>query len=128
MPAAIHQEVGIAAPANQIYEALLDPAQFGQVTGRDAHITSQPGAEFTLFGGAISGRNIELVPGRRVVQAWRSNDWQEGQYSIVRFELTPKGDETTLVFDQAGYPEEAHGMLDGGWHAMYWEPLRKFLA
>jgi hypothetical protein len=50
-------------------------------------ILSGPGiTEQRMFGGDISGRNVELVPGRRAVQAWRSNAWPEGVYSIVRFE------------------------------------------
>lgn len=128
MSATIHQEVSLSASPKRIYDALLDSQQFGEVTGRPAEITSQPGTEFKLFGGAISGRNVELVPNRRVVQAWRSNDWEEGLYSVVRFELQEQGDGTKLLFDHTGYPEAAHDMLEGGWHQMYWEPLKKHLA
>ncbi len=80
------------------------------------------------LGGDISGRNVELVPDKRVVQAWRSNAWPEGVYSIVRFELTPEGRGTRLLFDQAGHPEGAQEMLEGGWHKMYWEPMGAILA
>jgi hypothetical protein len=46
----------------------------------------------------------------------------------VRFELEAKGGETRLVFDHAGFPEEQRPHLEGGWQAMYWDPLRKYLA
>jgi activator of HSP90 ATPase len=81
-----------------------------------------------MFGGDIRARNVELVPNRRVVQAWRSQAWPEGVYSIVRFELSPLGQATKLVFDQAGHPEDAQKMLEGGWPKMYWEPMNAALA
>jgi hypothetical protein len=46
----------------------------------------------------------------------------------VKFELTPHGKETKLIFDQAGHPEEAQQMLEGGWSKMYWQPMNALLA
>ena len=63
-----------------------------------------------------------------MVQAWRSGAWPAGVNSVVNFELTGEGSGTKLVFDQAGYPETAHDMLNGGWHKMYWEPMNAMLA
>jgi activator of HSP90 ATPase len=96
--------------------------------GAPAEIDAQEGGSFYCFGGHIKGRNIELVPGKRVVQAWRSVKWREGVYSIVRFELSEEGGSTKIVFDQAGFPEEAGPHLEGGWAKMYWEPLKAYLA
>ena len=81
-----------------------------------------------MFDGAIVGRHVELVPGKRVVQAWRTQRWPEGLYSIVRFELSGKGKQTKLVFDQSGHPDDDQDMLSGGWHKMYWEPMAQMLA
>ena len=86
------------------------------------------GGAISMFGGDIRGRNVELVPGKRVVQAWRSQAWPEGVYSIIRFELTAEGKGTTLVFDQAGHPEGSDEMLAGGWHQMYWQPMNATFA
>jgi activator of HSP90 ATPase len=63
-----------------------------------------------------------------VVQAWRSQAWPEGVYSIVRFELAPAGKGTKLTFDQAGHPDGAREMLEGGWHQMYWNPMNAMLT
>ena len=128
MANAIHQEVQIDAAPQRVYQALTDPKQFGEVTGAPAHNADQPGGEFSLFGGHITGRNVELIPGKRIVQAWRAQDWEEGLYSIVRVELASQGSGTQLRFDHTGYPEDARDMLDPGWHKMYWEPLRKYLS
>lgn len=53
--------------------------------------------------------------------------WGSGVYSIAKFELSPAGGATMLVFDQAGFPETQGEHLEQGWHKMHWEPLRKYL-
>ena len=126
---AIHQEIDIAAPPTSVYAVLTDSEKFAKMTGgRKAAISPDEGGAVSLFGGDIRARNVELVPGRRVVQAWRSGNWPEGVYSIVRFEMAEEGKSTRLVFDQTGYPPEAEQMLSGGWHKMYWEPMKAMLA
>jgi len=62
------------------------------------------------------------------VQAWRPAQWDPGVYSIVRFELKPKGSETLVVLDHTGFPEGKFEHLNSGWPMRYWEPLKKFLA
>jgi uncharacterized protein YndB with AHSA1/START domain len=126
---AIHQEVTIAASPAAVYEVLTSSARFAEMTGgRSADIKAEAGGAVSLFGGDIQARNIELVPGKRVVQAWRAGAWPDGVYSIVRFELAADGKATRLVFDQAGHPDEATPMLEGGWHQMYWQPMNALLA
>jgi activator of HSP90 ATPase len=128
MTGSIHQEVLFDASAVRTYQALTDAARFAAFTGAPAEISGEPGGAFSCFGGMISGRNIELIPGQRVVQAWRAGNWPPGTYSIVRFELKPQGEATRLVFDQAGHPAEQQAHLEDGWQKMCWEPLRKYLS
>ena len=123
--AQIHQEVDFAAPPAKIYAALLDEKTFASVTGAPATIGRGEGAAFSLFGGAIVGRNLELVPDRRVVQAWRDSAWKPGLYSVVKFELAAAGQGTHLAFDQGGYPLSDYASLTAGWPAHYWEPMKK---
>ena len=54
-------------------------------------IDARPGGAITLFGGYITGFNLELVSDTRLVQAWRSGAWKPGEYSIARFVLEPQG-------------------------------------
>lgn len=125
----IHQEVTIDASPAAVYGVLISSDDFTRMTGgRAANISKDVGGAVSLFGGDIRARNIELVPGKRVVQAWRSQVWPEGVYSIVKFELAPEGKGTKLIFDQAGHPESAQAMLEGGWAQMYWQPLNAMLG
>jgi activator of HSP90 ATPase len=124
----IHQEVPFSANPQRIYAALLDSKQFAALTGMPAEIDSSEGGAFTLFGGQVGGRNIELVPDQRLVQAWRPASWGPGIYSIARFELRPQGSGTVIVFDHTGFPEGKYDGLLSGWTGHYWSPLAKFLT
>ena len=138
---AIHQEVVFKAIRKRVYEALTDTKQFNKVAQLSAamqsgmslgaaptEISREVGGAFSLFGGHIVGRHVELVPNERIVQAWRVVVWNPGVYSIVKFELTEQGSGTKLVFDHTGFPEAQGQHLAEGWKANYWEPLEKYLA
>jgi activator of HSP90 ATPase len=115
------------SPAH-IYRALVDPKQFANLTGVPAEIDPREGGSFSLFGGQIVGRTVELVPDQRIVQAWRPSHWGPGIFSIVRFVLKPAGSETALLLDHTGFPEgDYDGLLDG-WHSHCEPALHKFRA
>ena len=125
----IHQEIVFDSKPEKIYQALTDAKQFSEFTGgAAAENDGIAGGAFTCFGGMISGRNLELIPNRRIVQAWRVGNWESGVYSIVKFELQEQGAQTRLVFDHTGFPEDAREHLESGWHKMYWEPLKQYLS
>ncbi len=123
----IHQEVDFKAPPARIYEILLDAKQFSACTKDTAQIQPQAGGAFKLFGGRIEGRNIELLPNQRIVQAWRPADWPAGVYSIVKFKLVPREGGTRVVLDHAGFTEDKWEGLSSGWQEHYWGPLHKYL-
>jgi uncharacterized protein YndB with AHSA1/START domain len=74
----------VSAGGMDLYNALTDAKRVKAFTQSDASISAEPGRDFTMFGGSIEGRQVELVPGKRIVQDWRFNTWPEGHYSKVR--------------------------------------------
>ncbi|MFD0694414.1 SRPBCC domain-containing protein [Paenibacillus sp. GCM10027628] len=125
----IHQEVTFKASPARVYEALTVSEQFSQVTGgAPTDISPEAGGTFSCFGGMIVGRNIELIPNERIVQAWRAANWEAGIYSIVKFELKEHGADTLLIFDHSGFPEGQGEHLANGWKENYWNLLEKYVA
>jgi activator of HSP90 ATPase len=124
----LHQEIEFKAAPQRIYDTLLDSKQFAAFTGAPAEISREAGGAFSLFGGLIVGRNVELMPNKLIVQAWRPSHWNLGQYSIVRIELKEHAGQTQLVLDHTGFPEGDFRHLNSGWQEHYWERLKKFLA
>jgi activator of HSP90 ATPase len=126
--ASLHQEIDLKATPQRIYEILLDSRQFAAFTGMPAEIDPKAGGTFSMFGGQIGGRNVELVPAARIVQAWRPTHWDPGVYSIVRFELKPQESGVKVILDHTGFPEGDYDHLFEGWNSHYWQPLTKYLS
>lgn len=124
----LHQEIELGATPKRIFTILLDAKLFAVVTGMPATIDPNPGGAFSTFGGLIEGRNVELVPAQRIVQAWRPRSWEAGVYSIVHFELRPDNAGTLLTLDHTGFPDGDFDHLETGWQMRYWDPMKKFLA
>ena len=136
----IHQETVFKASRKRVYEALTDAKQFDKVIqlsgvmqsmhlgDKPAEISHEVGGAFTLFGGYITGRHVELAPNERIVQAWRTGSWLPGVYSIAKFDLVEQGAGSKIVFDHTGFPKGDAESLASGWKAHYWEPLAKLLA
>src|SRR5712692_3912885 len=122
----LHQEVDLKASPHRIYEILLDSKQFSAFSGEPAEISREVGGPFSMFAGKIVGRNVELVPDQRVVQAWRPSNWEPGSYTLVRFEFKQEGPRTRIILDHTGFHEGDFGHFDPGWRMRYWEPLAKY--
>jgi activator of HSP90 ATPase len=124
----LHQEVEFTATPHRVYDILLDSKQFAAFSGEPAEISREAGGAFSMFGGKIVGRNIELVPDQRIVQAWRPASWDPGEYTIVKFQLKQDGSKTKVVLDHTGFHEGDFAHFDPGWRLRYWEPMAKYLA
>ena len=139
----IHQVVVFKANRKRVYESLTNEKEFDKVVklsgamqsgemkslgNKPTQIAREVGGTFTLFGGHILGRHLELVPEERIVQAWRVATWEAGVFSIARFQLSEDGGNTKLVFDHTGFPNGQGEHLASGWKGNYWEPLAKVLA
>lgn len=137
----IHQEPVFKASPKRVYGALTDAKQFDQVAqmsgamksgmgpaSKPTELRPEAGAAFFLFGGYVTGRNVELITNQRIVQAWRAGSWDPGVYSIAKFEITEEASGTRIVFDHTGFPVGQAQHLASGWKANYWEPLEKFLS
>jgi activator of HSP90 ATPase len=138
---AIHMEPVFKARPERVYATLTRTAEFDKVVKASAAMSAdvapnakptmvgaEAGGALALFGGFVTGRVLEMVANQRIVQAWRSEGWKAGDFSIVRFVLVPDGAGTKILFDHTGFPTADAGSLVTGWHVNYWEPLAKVLA
>jgi uncharacterized protein YndB with AHSA1/START domain len=129
----IHQEALIDATPLDVFAYLTDGEMFAAATGMPARLEPTAGSAFSLFDGRVEGRQVELVTGERVVQAWRFGDahpdaWDPGVYSIVRFTLTAEGGRTRFVIDHDAVPARWHEHLEAGYPLFYQEPMARWFA
>jgi len=114
----------IPASPEEIYETWLDSLGHSEMTGGPAIMSDQLGADVSAWGGYISGRNLELVPGARIVQSWRTSEFgEEHEDSIITLVLQDMGDGTLLTLEHSNVPDEQRSYEEGGWQENYFEPM-----
>jgi uncharacterized protein YndB with AHSA1/START domain len=124
----IRHSVIIGAAPRQVYDALIGEKKHAKFTGEPASISRKVGGAFTCYGGHLSGINVELVPSKRIVQAWRAKGWPAGIHSIVSFSLArKKGGRTRISFTHVGVPLSSFESINEGWRTFYWKPLKAYL-
>jgi activator of HSP90 ATPase len=127
MSKTIKNKVKFGASPMTIYQLLMDSKKHGAFTGVKASIDKRVGGKFAAYG-CLNGINVELKPGKRIVQAWREHSFPEGVYSIVTFELKPvRGGCTELTFTQYGVPTVHYAHINAGWREQYWEKIKAYL-
>lgn len=124
----VHHEVEFSVKPKEVYDAYLDSRRHARFTGQSASMSHKEGGRFTGGDTYISGYNLELIPGRRIVQAWRASEWPKGAYSVLRLELRSKGRGTAMTVDHLAIPDEFRDGVDKGWYEFYWEPMKKYFA
>jgi uncharacterized protein YndB with AHSA1/START domain len=125
----IKQRVKFNAPPATVYDLLVDSSKHSAVTGRTATISGTVGGTFSTSGNDVSGVNVDLVPGRRIVQAWRHRSFPEGIFSMAAVTLTPTPDGgTALVLTHRGVPKELIPETERAWREQYWARMKAYLA
>lgn len=124
----IRQQATVRASPREVYETLMDSRRHSRLTGAAARISRKVGGTFSAYDGSLSGRNLALVPGRRIVQAWRGADWPARHHSKVTLTFARAKSGTRLALRQTGVPDELFGAYRQGWIDYYWTPLRAMFA
>lgn len=109
----------------ELYSLFMDSDKHSRLIGSSAVISSEVGGEFVVFDGYITGENIELVPGEKIVQKWRDKTWPAGHYSTLTIELRANrkgGTEVYLRHD--GIPEDSYEFITNGWKEYYWRKIK----
>jgi activator of HSP90 ATPase len=124
----LHQSVVFETDPHEVYETLMDSKKHAIFTGAKAKIGRRVGDSFSVWDEWASGRNVELVPDKKIVQQWRGADWPEGHYSVITVELKKVDRGTRLDFTQTDIPEMFYEDIAQGWKEWYWEKLKKYFA
>ncbi len=107
----------INAEPSDVYSALTNPFTIELWSGYPAVMSEDPGSEFSLWEGDITGRNIEFVRNSKVVQEWYFGDQQEK--SIVTITISPDGENSLVTVEQTNIPDEDFQEISEGWREYY---------
>jgi len=112
-----------------IYKAWLNSKSHSAMTGAPASINAKPGSKFSAWDGYIEGENIELEKNRRIMQSWRTSDFDHHQDdSLLEIELLPMNDGGTKLILRHSNLEDHDMQYKKGWKDNYFEPMKKYFA
>lgn len=125
----VQHSVTLPGQPGALYTMYLDPVQHAAFTGGgEVRIAPRVGAEFSGFGGRITGRILALTPGRQIVQTWRSFEWRPDDLdSVLVLTFEAAGTDTRLELVQVSPPEHLYETLQANWPMRYFDPWRAYL-
>jgi activator of HSP90 ATPase len=117
------------ATSRLIFEAWLDSQKHAAFTGDTAEIQPRIGGEFTISGGYITGKTLELEPYHRIVQSWRTTEFPDGAPdSLLEVLLTDSPEGCHLTLYQKNLPIDQVDSYKKGWEDYYFHPLLKYFS
>jgi activator of HSP90 ATPase len=112
-----------------LYDLYMDAKKHSLVTAAPAKISAKVGAKFSAHGSYITGKNLQLIKDKLIVQSWRGSDWDKSDAdSTFIIQLESKGKDVILEAFHINLPDKQAKSIDGGWYTFYWEPWKKYLA
>ena len=114
------------APPQVVYDTWLDSEGHAAITDSPATASNEVGGDFTVHGGDINGKNLELVPVKLIRQSWRTQQSADSDLDSEReITLEPEGTGTRLTLKHTNL------MGDGthyktGWVEHYFEPMKEY--
>jgi len=124
----IKQTVLFNGSVADIYEYLTNAKKLSKITGSKATNDLKIKGKFSAYDDYIWGTNVELVPGKKIVQKWTCADFPDGHFTDVKIDFNKKGEkQTELIFIQENVPDEFYDDISLGWNEFYWEPIKDYL-
>ena len=121
----IKQFYTINSSFNKVWDALVNPKTIDAWGGGPAKMSDEENFEFSLWGGEIFGKNIEVVKNKKLVQDWYGGKWDKP--STLTFILKGNKNKTTVELVQEGVPENEIDDIEEGWKNYYMIPLKEFV-
>ena len=111
-----------------IYATWLSSEGHAKMTGGVASISDRVGADFTAWDGYIKGKNLELERNRRILQSWRTSDFEDDEKdSQLEILLNEQDGHTELTLIHTNLSE--HGeQYKTGWVNHYFEPMKAYFS
>lgn len=128
MPKTLCQSVALPATAARLYAQYLSPKTHAAITGSPVKISAKPGSTFSAFERMIWGKTLAAVPGRLIVQSWRSvNFGKRDSDSILILAFSPAGRGGRIDLVHVNVADRDAEGVRKGWKTYYWDPWRKYL-
>lgn len=114
----------IPATPEEVYLALTNPLSIKLWTGAEAEMSLEVGSDFSLFDGDITGKNLEFIENKKIVQKWNFDGQDED--SIVTLKIHEHAKGTSIELLHTHIPDEVYEEFVDGWNNSYFGELLEF--
>jgi activator of HSP90 ATPase len=114
----------ISATPDEVYIALTNPFTIELWTGEAAEMSAEPGSEFSMWEGSITGKNLEFEEGKKLVQQWYFDGQPEDSIVTIKLHVDKNG--TSVELKHTNIPDEEYADITEGWDNSYFGPLTDF--
>jgi uncharacterized protein YndB with AHSA1/START domain len=129
MPDSFEVSAVLPADPQSVYQAWLDGEQHAAFTGGDAEVDGRVGGRFNVWEGYIEGITLELEPGRRIVQAWRTTEFPPGcPDSVLEVLLAKTRGGTRITLRHSRIPDGQGAEYRQGWKEHYFTPMKRYFS
>lgn len=112
-----------------LYNLYMNAKQHEMIAGGTCKISAKEGAKYSVHGGYITGKNLQLIKDKLTVQTWRGADWSKNAMdSTFIINLEQNGNDVILHAIHANVPDKHADSINKGWHDHYWKPWKQHLA
>ena len=124
-------EISIELPvgAAQLYDAWMSSAEHSAFTGAKARIDAKVGGKFTAWEGYIDGETLELEQGTRIVQSWRTSEFNEdapdSQIEVLFMDIDGGA---KLTLNHSNLQSGDGAKYEQGWEESYFAPMRTYFG
>jgi uncharacterized protein YndB with AHSA1/START domain len=119
----------IPASPERVYRAWLDGTEHAAMTGGNAFAEEGVGGRFSAWDEYITGENVELIIGRRIVQSWRSKDFPvDAPDSRLEIQLEESDGGTRITVRHSEIPDGQSADYEQGWRDHYFTPMRRYFS
>jgi activator of HSP90 ATPase len=118
----------IPATPDVIYQAWLDSAGHSDMTGSIAQVSNVVGGSFEAWDGYIKGENLELEPPSRILQSWRTTEFDDSdEDSRLEILLEAQKKSTLITIRHSRLPEDGMQYRQG-WIDFYFKPMKEYFG
>ncbi len=111
------------AEPKDIYNAITNKVMLEMWTGESAEMEPTVGTGFSLWGGSITGINLDFEENRKIVQQWFFDEDKEASIVTLKLHTHKKG--TSLELLHTNIPEEAFENISDGWDEDYFGAMNE---
>lgn len=107
----------IPAEPEEVFYALTNPFTIELWTGYPATMNTEVGTEFSLWEGDITGKNLEIITNKKIVQEWYFGEQPEKSIVTLKIFENKKGTQLEVIHENI--PDEDFENIVEGWNEYY---------